>query len=255
MGVEIRRVTLNIQETNIELLAEPGIEPTPFSLFLANLIRVRATDRVAVDVGAGGGVLSIVLARLGVQRVVAVERSSAACSILRRNAVLNGVDDRIELVPTDFRYYRPDAPVDLIVSNPPTVPEIGEVPDFGRGAGPDGFEFVEALLLHCGGWLRNGGTLQMVLSSLVDWRRFLATCRTARLVPRRRGTLIVPFRDYYWPVYGEARLHELERSSRVVVHLDRGKLSASELIAIVDCVGDNSPQSDVGIGCPSEEDT
>lgn len=58
---------------------------------------VRDGDRVA-DVGAGSGILSVAAALFGARHVVAVDSDPWACAATRRNAVVNGVEDRIEVV-------------------------------------------------------------------------------------------------------------------------------------------------------------
>lgn len=71
----------------------------------------------AFDVGTGTGVLAAVLARRGVQRVVATDNNPRAVECARENLRRLGV--RAEVVETDLF---PPGRADLIVCNPPWIP-------------------------------------------------------------------------------------------------------------------------------------
>ncbi|MEW6530161.1 MAG: 50S ribosomal protein L11 methyltransferase [Thermodesulfobacteriota bacterium] len=58
-----------------------------------------ATDRSSLlDVGCGSGILAIAAAKLGIERVTAVDNDPVAVESARKNAALNRVEDRIEFV-------------------------------------------------------------------------------------------------------------------------------------------------------------
>ena len=73
----------------------------------------------AVDLGAGTGVLAALLARRGVERVIATDNSPRALACARDNLARLGLSERIELVETDLY---PPGRVDLVVCNPPWLP-------------------------------------------------------------------------------------------------------------------------------------
>lgn len=76
-----------------------------------------------VDVCTGSGCLAIVLAlEFPAARVIATDVSEAALAVARRNAARHRVDDAITFVNGDL-LDGITTPVDLIVSNPPYVPE------------------------------------------------------------------------------------------------------------------------------------
>lgn len=58
---------------------------------------VEPGDR-ALDLGTGSGVLAIAAARLGARRVLAVDADPLACAAAEHNAVLNGVQRRLEVL-------------------------------------------------------------------------------------------------------------------------------------------------------------
>lgn len=59
--------------------------------------------RTVLDVGTGSGVLALIAARLGAQRVLAIDDDPDALESARENLSLNGVTGGIELRQADFR--------------------------------------------------------------------------------------------------------------------------------------------------------
>ena len=74
---------------------------------------------LAFDIGAGTGVLSAVLARRGLQRVVATDMDERALGCARDNLERLGMQDQVELVKADLF---PAGQADLVVCNPPWLP-------------------------------------------------------------------------------------------------------------------------------------
>ncbi|MGB9990879.1 methyltransferase [Massilia sp. SM-13] len=74
---------------------------------------------LAFDIGAGTGVLSALLARRGIARVVATDMDQRALSCARENLARLDVDDRVELLEADLF---PPGRATLVVCNPPWVP-------------------------------------------------------------------------------------------------------------------------------------
>lgn len=77
-----------------------------------------ATD-LAFDIGVGTGVISAVLARRGVQRVVATDLSPRALACARDNLEALGLAGRVEVLQADLF---PPGRAPLVVCNPPWVP-------------------------------------------------------------------------------------------------------------------------------------
>ncbi len=121
------------------------------------------------DVGTGSGCLAVTLAlELPLARVVATDTSPRALDTARRNATRHEVADRIEFVRTDL-LADVDTRFDMIVSNPPYVPEpeMGQLPPEVRewepaealSGGADGLGVVRALLLQAESRLKDDGML------------------------------------------------------------------------------------------------
>ena len=87
---------------------------------LADFIRTRRTDDI-LDVGTGSGIISLLLSTRPFKRITALEIQKGLAGLARRNVLLNGLGNRVEVVGTDFRKYRPRRKFDLVVSNPPYI--------------------------------------------------------------------------------------------------------------------------------------
>jgi len=74
---------------------------------------------LAFDVGTGTGVLAAVLARRGVERIIATDKDLRAIACARENLARLGLERRVQVVDTDLF---PPGRAPLIVCNPPWVP-------------------------------------------------------------------------------------------------------------------------------------
>jgi methylase of polypeptide subunit release factors len=75
--------------------------------------------KTAFDIGAGTGVLSGVLARRGLRRVVATDMDARALRCARENIDRLGLDAQVEIIEADLF---PEGQADLVVCNPPWLP-------------------------------------------------------------------------------------------------------------------------------------
>ena len=143
------------------------------AVLLARLIEPEPGD-VIFDVGAGTGAVGI---GIGVRtpgcRVVLVERTSNLAELARRNAALNAVADRTEVVEADVLASGSDRRLgglvsgraDIVLTNPPFF-EIGRhrpSPDAGKAAAHDFFAGgLESWIRTCTDLLRPGGRLGLI---------------------------------------------------------------------------------------------
>jgi SAM-dependent methyltransferase len=74
---------------------------------------------LAFDIGTGTGVIAAVLARRGVQRVVATDQDQRALACARENLSRLGLVDRVELLDANLF---PPGRAPLVVCNPPWLP-------------------------------------------------------------------------------------------------------------------------------------
>ena len=151
-----------------ELLVETAVE----------LLADRAAPWMLADIGTGSGCLAIALAvEFERARVTATDISPTALAVARRNAISHGVANRVSFHDTRGLDGLP-GPYDLIVSNPPYVPE----PEMARLApevaryepvsalcgGPDGLDPTRELLPVVAACLRAGGWLVMEIGAGQD---------------------------------------------------------------------------------------
>jgi release factor glutamine methyltransferase len=121
---------------------------------------------VIVDVCTGSGALALALAQQWpAARVLGIDDSDAALDYARKNSA----GTTIELVRADATepglLTELDGQVDLVVANPPYVPEAIELepevsqydPPHAVFAGPDGMTVIAAIIRLAGRWLRRGG--------------------------------------------------------------------------------------------------
>jgi release factor glutamine methyltransferase len=119
-----------------------------------------------VDVCTGSGALALALAqRWPEARVLGIDNSDAALEYARRNSL----GTKVELVRADATdpglLTQIDGQVDLVVTNPPYVPDTVELepevaehdPPHAVFAGPDGMKVIAAVVRLAGRWLRPGG--------------------------------------------------------------------------------------------------
>ncbi|PIF91631.1 methylase of polypeptide subunit release factors [Acidovorax sp. 62] len=119
---------------------------------------------LAFDVGVGSGVLSAVLARRGVQRVVATDQDPRAIACARENLQRLGVAGRVELLQTDLF---PEGRAPLVVCNPPWLPARASSP-IERAVYDEGSGMLRGFLTGLAAHLEPGGEGWLILSDLAE---------------------------------------------------------------------------------------
>ena len=87
---------------------------------LADFVRTQAVDRI-LELGAGNGIISILLSIKPFSRLTALEIQESLVEQARRNVMLNGLEDRIHIVHADLRTYLTEDKFDTVFSNPPYI--------------------------------------------------------------------------------------------------------------------------------------
>jgi release factor glutamine methyltransferase len=112
LDFEVNRDVL-IPRPETEHLVEKAI------LLTSGFVRPRIAD-----VGTGSGAIAITLAcKLPAAQIVATDIASSALAVARRNAARHGVTERVQFVEGDLLGPVAGRQFDLIVSNPPYVPQ------------------------------------------------------------------------------------------------------------------------------------
>lgn len=148
-----------IPRPETELIIETALELFPDR---------RAALRMA-DVGTGSGCLAVTLAlEFPNALVVATETSGPARAVAQQNAIALGVAGRLTVMRADVLGGIP-GPFDLIVSNPPYIPDrdrqglqpevVAHEPAGALFGGADGLDLVRRVVTEAGGALRPSGFL------------------------------------------------------------------------------------------------
>ncbi|WP_182119466.1 class I SAM-dependent methyltransferase [Acidovorax sp. FHTAMBA] len=119
---------------------------------------------LAFDIGVGTGVLSAVLARRGVQRVVATDQDPRALACARENLQRLGVLPQVELLQADLF---PPGRAPLVVCNPPWVPARASSP-IERAVYDEGSRMLKGFLAGLADHLEPGGEGWLILSDLAE---------------------------------------------------------------------------------------
>ncbi len=135
-----------------------------------NLCRNRKEMTEILDIGTGSGCIAISLAHyISGCSVVAVDKMTDALAIARKNALENGVADRVEFIRSDLFEAIVGRQFDFIVSNPPYIRtgDIGRLqkevrchePMAALDGGIDGLDFYREIIGAAPGFLRKRGSL------------------------------------------------------------------------------------------------
>lgn len=152
----------------VQLSVGPGVfvpRPETEALLEWALGQALPDDALIVDLCTGSGALALALATVRPRaRVIAVENSADALRYARRNLADTGV----EIVDADVTAAGLredlDGAVDLLVANPPYIPDGAELdPEVARHdpaqalfGGADGMDVIEAIVGLARRWLRPG---------------------------------------------------------------------------------------------------
>jgi release factor glutamine methyltransferase len=209
----LQHITGRAAFRSLELAVGPGVfVPRPETEVVAQiaidaLMAVASPEPLAVDLGTGSGAIALALAtEVPHAAVVAVENSPRAFIWTKQN-VRDVAAPNLRLVFADLADAVPelDGTVDVVVSNPPYIPE-GAVPrdpevrlhdpSHALYGGPDGLDVVRAVSARAAALLRPGGTLVLehgelqgdAIRALLTADGWRAPATTRDLLGRDRAT-------------------------------------------------------------------
>jgi tRNA1Val (adenine37-N6)-methyltransferase len=195
----------NLQLTKIKTIDTSIYQPVKGykfsldSLMLADFVRLRHDDAV-VDMGAGCGVISIILAKRhpGI-KIYAIEIQDEMAEIARQNIQLTDLSEKITILCSDFRCRLKEIPagsVDHIVTNPPYRSAKNGLlcrDDMELIARHEICMELEELIEASKILLRSGGRLSIVYPSDLT-ARLMFLMKNARIEPKRMQ-LVHPRKD------------------------------------------------------------
>jgi methylase of polypeptide subunit release factors len=133
---------------------------------------------LAFDVGTGTGVLAAILARRGVERVVATDRDPRALACARENIERLGLGSRVEVLEADLF---PTGRAPLIVCNPPWLPARPGAP-LEHAIYDEDSRMVRGFLDGLAAHLLPGGEGWLIMSDLAEHLGLRAPDELAALI-------------------------------------------------------------------------
>jgi methylase of polypeptide subunit release factors len=119
---------------------------------------------LAFDIGVGTGVLSAVLAKRGVQRVVGTDLDPRALACAKENIQRLGLSPKVELLQTNLF---PEGKAPLIVCNPPWLPARASAP-IERAIYDENSDMLKGFLAGLATHLTPQGEGWLILSDLAE---------------------------------------------------------------------------------------
>ena len=123
-----------------------------------------ASSSVAFDIGTGTGVLAAVLARRGIERVVATDLDPRALACARESIQQLGLAERVDVVQADLF---PEGRAALVICNPPWIPARPSSPMENGIYDPDS-QMLRGFLAKLPDHLEPGGEGWLILSDLAE---------------------------------------------------------------------------------------
>ncbi|BBZ40801.1 peptide chain release factor N(5)-glutamine methyltransferase [Mycobacterium conspicuum] len=167
--VPLQHVTGTVAFGPVQLHVGPGVFiPRPETECLLEWVTAQqlAPRPVIVDLCTGSGALAAALAhhRPGA-RIIAIDDSDAALDYARRNTAGTAVELLRADVTGEGLLPELETQVDVVVANPPYIPDAAELdpevaqhdPHHALFGGPDGMRVITAVVALAGRWLRAGG--------------------------------------------------------------------------------------------------
>ena len=156
---------------HLEIEVGPGVlVPRPESELLVEAVLAHISNLEGivsvVDLVAGSGALSLAIATEAENaRVIAVEKSADAITWLKRN--VSRIDEKVRIVEGDVSQVLIGVKCDLVIANPPYIPDdqvlprdvAGFEPHIALFGGPTGIEIPRQFITAAARLLKSGGVL------------------------------------------------------------------------------------------------
>ena len=138
------------------------------SPYIAKKAIVKKGDYV-LDLACGSGIIALFCADKAI-KVIATDINPKAINYARFNAILNGLEDKIDFRVGDMFYPVRGEKFDLIVWNGPTlaIPDVPEKYPIYCFGGPDGLDFTRKFIEEAPQYLKPTGRMQWLDPSLGD---------------------------------------------------------------------------------------
>lgn len=176
LGTPVQYVTNKQEFMDMEFFVDENVLiPRPDTEILVEevleLINKRNNLSI-IDMCTGSGAIAISLAKCTENnKIYAVDISSGALNVAKKNAIKNGVDKKIEFINSNmFENVNDNEKFDVIVSNPPYIEsevvltldkQVQHEPKIALDGGIDGLDFYRKLLESSKRYLKENGIIAM----------------------------------------------------------------------------------------------
>ncbi len=143
--------------------------PSEDTFLLEDALKDLPEGRMAADIGCSEGYIAKVLAEKGFE-VVATDIDQS--SIVAARKTLEPYYGKVHLLNASLLPARPNV-FDVVVSNPPYLPEDDEFKDTTIHGGPSGVDVAVQLLENAKECIKRGGVIYIIASSLSEVYRRL----------------------------------------------------------------------------------
>lgn len=158
-------------EDKIFVVDDGVLEPAGYLFPFCKHIVAKKND-IVLDLGTGTGFLAIVVAHK-VRKVVATDIDGKAFRNARKNVVLNGLENKVEVLQGDMFQPVADRKFDLIISTLPQMPtpewkikrDLVNIADDG---GPTGRELIDQFSREVNNYLNEKGRVCMFHFNFLD---------------------------------------------------------------------------------------
>ncbi len=153
-------------EDLILVVPEEVYEPREDSFLIAQEIKkINLKNKTVLEIGVGSGILSLIAAKTA-KKIVSVDINNSAVIAAQKNSERNQIKN-IEVLKSDL-FEKIKDKFDLIIFNPPYVPseEVSEIQDKSWSGGNSGREETDRFLAQFNFYLRKGGQILLLQSSL-----------------------------------------------------------------------------------------
>lgn len=187
-------------------------EPAEDTFLLAEAVEVRPGE-VALDVGTGTGLIALLMAKKA-RFVLGVDINPKAVEVARRNAGLNGIKN-VEFRLSDL-FENVEGEFDVITFNAPYLPGEPQEPiDLALVGGEEGREVIDRFIEEVGNYLKPGGRVYLVQSSITGIKETLRGFREKGLFARVVAKRHVFFEDIV-VVRAEKRINSIQHGKDLI---------------------------------------
>ncbi len=152
-------------------------------LLISALQKMDLKNKAILEIGTGSGIIALFLSKKA-KSVLAVDINPEAVKCAKENAKINGINN-MEFRKSDL-FSNIKEKFDLIVFNPPYLPNELLTKDIALDGGEDGRKTIGRFLKEAPKFLNRGGKIILLESSLSKYEKTLSEFKAAKILARQK---------------------------------------------------------------------